>query len=187
MTMRTRAVVAVSVVAVVGFFAGTAAMLPSAESAETTPTESSTSGGCLPPSLGADLWTGAFPESLGPLEDRNRDCDILCHTHVRRCRHIVHLSRSCNSGFAGAVGQLSVDVCNTLDNRSDRRSCRRGAHGFRQELRRCIRADALYARGCCETNFQTCWNSCTDTKGPDIQLCFTSGACLFDFGVNATF
>jgi len=183
MTKRMRAIMAVLMIVAVAVFAGIG---PSAQAGPTPSTSSSTSGGCLPPTLGADLWAQGFPFSEGEIQDRDRDCDILCRSHVRKCRRIVRMSRTCNSGTTGAIAGLISDVCNTIPNRNDRRSCRRGADDFRSDVRSCIIDDALTARGCCDYNYQACVGSCTESKGPPIQKCFTGGACLFDL-FNSTF
>lgn len=175
MTMRTRAIMAVALIVAVGVFA---AMSPSAQGG-LSPSGSSSSGGCLPPTLGADLWAEGFPGSQGGLETLDRDCDILCRSHVRKCKRIVRLSRTCNSGTVGTIAQLIEDVCRTFPTRADRRSCARGAEDFKTNFRSCVRQDARRARGCCENNLQACVTSCTGMGSP-IQLCFTGGSCLFD-------
>ncbi len=178
MTKQMRAIIAASLVVAVAIFAG---LGPSAQAGPVPSTSSSTSGGCLPPTLGADLWAQGFPFSEGSPQNLDRDCDILCRSHVRKCRRIVRMSRTCNSGTAGAIAGLITDVCNTIDNRNDRRSCRRGADDFRADLRSCIIEDSLAARDCCDNNYPACFESCTQEHEVDIQQCFTRGTCLFDF------
>ena len=184
--MRTRTVVASVLAVVLGLFVGVAPTI----GGQTTPTTSSSSGGCIPPTLGVDTWIFAFPSSRGASEDRERDCDILCRSHMRKCHRVVRLSRTCNSGFVGTFAQLLQDVCRTETDDQSRRDCRSETRALRIELRDCVKLDAQQADQCCENNLQACLDDCNDVKNGPPARCFTGGTCLFDFfnsTVNSTF
>jgi hypothetical protein len=180
MLTRSRVAVAIAAAVSVVVLAGV-----SSHAQNGTPTTSC--GGCLPPSLGVDIYSLFLPFSLGNSETREADCAKLCRKWTNTCNGVAKIAKKCNNPTSGKFAALFGSICDTLSSGDDRKACKRDVKAAREVFKGCVKEDAKRGEACCaRIGGADCFARCTETSFDRFAPCFTGSGpegdnCFFEF------
>jgi hypothetical protein len=146
----------------------------------------SSSGGCVPPSLAVDLFTDAALSSgaveLGP----DTGCEQVCDEFVERCMDITNVARKCSNDGGGDFAALVRKSCRTIANRQDQDACVADVNFVRGEIQACVTTqDHDHGFSCCQNSRSACLSECLGSIWSNVPACFTGaggfegGSCFF--------